>query len=68
MAVDLDQEADKKGQNGVFYISITKTAVIRMEMLKAYIAKKASWDDHILACMSKFLGIVLTTALCTFMG
>jgi hypothetical protein len=56
IVVDLDQEAGKNqaGRDGVYYLSILKTTVIRMQMLKSYIEQKADWDDHVLECMSKF--------------
>lgn len=56
IAVDLDKEAGKTqvGRNGVHYVHIRFTTVIRMEMLTAYLKQKAGWDAHILQCMSKF--------------
>ncbi|KAH6653826.1 Piwi domain-containing protein [Truncatella angustata] len=54
ISVDLDKESGKTqvGRNGVFYVTIRATTVIRMQMLKAYLKQTVDWDTHILQCMN----------------
>ncbi|KAK3386269.1 Piwi domain-containing protein [Sordaria brevicollis] len=57
LMVDLDEErggnrrpgAEKKN---VFFITIRPTGKVRLQALKAYLEKKAPWDNSVLECMS----------------
>ncbi|KAK1779618.1 LOW QUALITY PROTEIN: Piwi domain-containing protein [Copromyces sp. CBS 386.78] len=55
--VDLDEENGRKPKPGaekknVFYLTIRPTGKVRLMSLKAYLEKKAPWDNHVLECMS----------------
>ncbi|KAH7627791.1 Piwi domain-containing protein [Sordaria sp. MPI-SDFR-AT-0083] len=55
--VDLDEENGRKPKPGaekknVFYLTIRPTGKVRLMSLKAYLEKKAPWDNHVLECMT----------------
>lgn len=55
--VDLDEEKGRKPKPGaektnVFYLTIRPTGKVRLMSLKAYLEKKAPWDNHVLECMT----------------
>lgn len=53
--VDLDEERGSKkpsDKKNVFFITIRPTGKVRLQSLKAYLEKKAPWDNNVLECMS----------------
>lgn len=56
--VDLDKlagKAPRPGRSGIYTFRIRQSTSIRMQSLKSYLEGQASWDKHVLECMSKFL-------------
>jgi hypothetical protein len=54
MIVDLDAEAGKTSTM-THYFQIRQTKTVRLQYLHAYLKKEASWDSHVLECMSEFV-------------
>ncbi|KAK3347363.1 Piwi domain-containing protein [Neurospora tetraspora] len=53
--VDLDEERGRKPggeRKNVFHITIRPTGKVRLQSLRAYLEKRAPWDNHVLECMS----------------
>ncbi|KAL2268366.1 hypothetical protein VTJ83DRAFT_3212 [Remersonia thermophila] len=51
--VDLGADEGRPGRkNNVFVLQIQQTCKVRMESLKAYLEKRAPWDNSVLECMS----------------
>jgi hypothetical protein len=55
--VDLDQDKGRTPRPGkapdVTYVIIRQTKVVRMQIIKEYLAKKMAFDNSVFECISK---------------
>ncbi|KAK4249992.1 Piwi domain-containing protein [Corynascus novoguineensis] len=53
LEVDLGLDEGRPGRtNNIFTLEVKQTCKVRLEVLKAYLEKKAGWDNAVLECMS----------------